>query len=91
MTSTRRLDGTVGVQSIAERRRTVERRRAALQNLQRLTIQLEAASTLAEGSPPAPKWHAGGTNRTTCRREEAALNERRGYDLRFCGGGAEGS
>ena len=46
MTSTRRLDDTVGVQSIAERRRTVERRRAALQNLQRLTIQLEAASTL---------------------------------------------
>jgi hypothetical protein len=46
MTSTRRLDGTAGVQSIAERRRTVESRRAALQNLQRLAIQLEAASTL---------------------------------------------
>jgi hypothetical protein len=46
MTSTRRPDGLAEVQSIAVRRRTVERRREALENLQRLAVQLDAASTL---------------------------------------------
>jgi hypothetical protein len=34
------------IQAIALRRRTVERRREALENLRRLAVQLEAASTL---------------------------------------------
>jgi hypothetical protein len=45
MTSTQHLDGTQ-VQAIALRRRTVERRRETLENLQRLADQLDAASAL---------------------------------------------
>jgi hypothetical protein len=44
MTFTRRLDDQVS--AIAQRKRTVERRRAALENLRRLAVQLEAASAL---------------------------------------------
>ena len=44
MTFTRRLDDQV--HAIALRKRTVERRRAALENLRRLAVQLEAASAL---------------------------------------------
>jgi hypothetical protein len=44
MTSTRRPDEAA--QAVAYRRRTLERRREALENLQRLAVQLEAASTL---------------------------------------------
>jgi hypothetical protein len=53
MTDTRRPDAEV--RAIAVRRRTVERRREALENLRRLTVQLEAASALdrrAERSNP---------------------------------------
>jgi hypothetical protein len=46
MTDTRRLNGAAPVQAIALRRRTVERRREALENLQRLAVQLETASAL---------------------------------------------
>jgi hypothetical protein len=47
---------------------------------------IEAASALTDSPPPA----SGGTNRATRQRQETALNERRGCDLRCCGGGAEG-
>jgi hypothetical protein len=46
MTSVRRSDGAAHVQAIALRRRTVEHRREALDNLRRLAVQLDAASTL---------------------------------------------
>jgi len=46
MTDTRQFDGAAPVQAIVLRRRTVERRREALENLRRLAVQLEAASTL---------------------------------------------
>jgi len=46
MTSTRWSDDTARVRAIAVRRRTVERRREALENLRRLSVQLEAASAL---------------------------------------------
>ena len=46
MTSTRRFDGVARARAIALRRRTVERRREALETLQRFAVQLEAASTL---------------------------------------------
>jgi hypothetical protein len=46
MTSTRRPDSAAHVQEIALQRRTLERRREALENLQRLAVQLDAASTL---------------------------------------------
>src|SRR4051794_30172041 len=46
MTSTRWSDDTARVRAIAVRRRTVERRREALENLQRLSVLLEGASTL---------------------------------------------
>ena len=46
MTSIRRLDEATQVQAIARQRRTVERRRRALESLQRLAVQLEAASAL---------------------------------------------
>ena len=46
MTSTVRLEDATQVQAIALWRRTVERRREALDNLQRLSVQLEAASVL---------------------------------------------
>ena len=44
MIHTRDLDAQV--QAIALRKRTVERRREALENLRRLAVQLEAASAL---------------------------------------------
>jgi len=44
VTFTRRLDDQV--HAIALRRRTAARRRAALENLRRLAVQLEAASAL---------------------------------------------
>jgi hypothetical protein len=46
MTSIRRPDDAAQVQAIALRKRTVERRREALENLRRLAVQLEAASAL---------------------------------------------
>jgi hypothetical protein len=46
MTSTRRSNGAAQVQAIALCLRTIERRREALENLRRLAVQLEAASTL---------------------------------------------
>ena len=46
MTSIRRPDDAAQVQAIALRKRTVERRREALENLQRLAVQLETASAL---------------------------------------------
>ena len=46
MTMTRRPDGEGLGEEIARRRRTLERRREALENLQRLAVQLEAASAL---------------------------------------------
>ena len=46
MTSIRRLDDTAQVRAIELHRRTVERRRQALENLRRLAVQLEAASAL---------------------------------------------
>jgi len=55
MTSTRWSDDTARARAVALRRRTVERRREALENLRRLSVQLEAASTLdrrAEHSNP---------------------------------------
>lgn len=45
MARTRRFDDAQ-VQAMAEHRRTVERRQEALENLRRLAVQLEAASTL---------------------------------------------
>jgi hypothetical protein len=46
MTTTRWSDDTARVRAIAVRRRTVERRREALENLKRLSVLLEAAATL---------------------------------------------
>ena len=46
MTSIRRPDDAAQVQAIALRKRNVERRREALENLQRLAVQLETASAL---------------------------------------------
>jgi hypothetical protein len=46
MTSTRRPEDGAQAQAIALWRRTVDRRREALDNLRRLSIQLDAASLL---------------------------------------------
>jgi hypothetical protein len=46
MTSIRHPDDAAQVQAIALRKRNVERRREALENLQRLAVQLETASAL---------------------------------------------
>ena len=46
MTHIRPRDSGAQLQAIAVRRRTVERRREALENLRRLAVQLEAASAL---------------------------------------------
>jgi hypothetical protein len=51
---------------------------------------VEAASTLAETPPSAPSGTAGGTNRAIRQRQEATLKEGQAFDLRCCGGGAEG-
>jgi hypothetical protein len=46
MTSTGRLEDRAQIQAIALWRRTVDRRREALDNLRRLSAQLEAAAAL---------------------------------------------
>ena len=46
MTDIRPRDAGAQIQAIELRRRTVERRREALENLRRLAVQLEAASAL---------------------------------------------
>lgn len=46
MTDIRPRDAGAQIQAIEVRRRTVERRREALENLRRLAVQLEAASAL---------------------------------------------